>query len=268
MDGPVRRGATWYRRGDDGRWWRWDEPSHSWQPHAGPPPPPPPPPRAAHPAPGPGTPAAAATRLADPAAGGGAPGAGAPARDRLEPYRPPAARQPLGRMAALAAAGVLAFAGGWLLVDRVLLDRDPPTPEELAAALAPVAGYTYSELPGNLPAQLEAILGEEADERIAGVDGALAGRAGRIVGVVMVLGVDPDEIGQDDVGDFTAGMRLGPGAAIERVPYGGTDIYQGRAPSGAGVAIFYDPDGILFVVAGERPAVVRELAEGLAGANL
>ena len=188
----------------------------------------------------------------------------------VQPPAAPARGSSLGSRSAIVAVivGLLGAAGGYAFVNRVFFDRDPPTPEQVAAAFAPVPGTTYQEPPPEAMTALRAIVSQQpdADDLISHLDARSMLVGQQTVAVVLIFSVDPDAMTGDYKEGYLAGFRASSGRELTTVSIQGTETYRGDVPLGK-LYTFLDPDGLVFLVAGPDAALLERTVGILAAAN-
>lgn len=266
--GPINRGGTWYQRGGDGRWWRWDQAAFAWQPHPGSPPPPPPP--------GPGAFPAASTGL----------GPGEPDYGSLLGRSQP---QDGGLRTTLIVTGVLAvLIGIGVLISRLLASAAPeppaaleeafealadkgeaPSAGQLAAAFEGVAGFEFRAMPEQTIAYARQVALAGGNDSYSAVQGRLVWRNGQIVGSVLAAGIDPDVVQGEPSGALYGLIAKDGGPPVRRGEVGGEPTYTIKTFFGSQTVAFVDrADGIVFAVKADELRLLDELLGALAAANL
>jgi hypothetical protein len=151
---------------------------------------------------------------------------------------------------------------------RMLLDKDPPTPEEVTASFVPLAGYEYVVMPAEQMQPLRDAFATQniGETGIAHFDVRQVTQGTTPAAVVFVLAVDPDDMDGTATDEYVNGFTATTQATVEDLQIGDTAGYLATTPLGT-VAFFFDDEGLIFNVVGQNPQTVETIARALEVGN-
>jgi hypothetical protein len=160
---------------------------------------------------------------------------------------------------------------GYFAVQYFMKGAEPPTQQEVAAAFAPVEGYTYQEVPAaQLQPMRDAIASDpELESGIAVFEARTIQLGTQPIGAMIIMGIDPDEFGGDYRQEFLDGFRAGSGGAeATSMQINGKEAFSGDALGSHFVAFFDEEDGMIFMVIGPNAGSVEQIATTVHAANI
>lgn len=151
---------------------------------------------------------------------------------------------------------------------RMLLDKDPPTAEEVSASFVALPGFQYVEMPAEQMQPLRDAFATQniGDTGIVHFDARQVTQESRPAAVVFVLSVDPDDIDGTATDEYVNGFVATTQATVQDLQIGDTPGHLATTPLGT-VAFFFDDDGLIFNVVGQDPQSVETIASALESGN-
>lgn len=155
-----------------------------------------------------------------------------------------------------------------------------PSAEDIDAAFAALDGYRYEAPPQVIQEQIDALLAEDARirEHVGEYDYRLVNQGRRLVGVVGIIGYEPGQFGEEDLGPLeTQAFLMGfeqssgvdvPNASVRTVSRSKTTMYELSVAGTSTVTFFDDEDGMLFSIVTDDARAARDMSKQLAKANL
>jgi hypothetical protein len=145
-----------------------------------------------------------------------------------------------------------------------------PSDEEIDAAFGSPSGYSYEEWPSQAKNAAEEAISENADLRDLEVrfDGRAVMRDGSPLGVVFIIGMEPEELEGLDEDTLPTGIEMGPDISLNRVERAGFEMFEVRLPQGGATVFFDTEDGLVFTVATRDAASMQDISAQLAETNV
>lgn len=152
-----------------------------------------------------------------------------------------------------------------------LVGTSTPAPDRAAvqATLVPLEGFEYQAAPAAVVEELETFLADlpEIGDKMGGVEARMVHRGGTMAGVVVVVGVQPDELRDMDRDSFRAGLQMSAGAEVVERKRGKARTYETKLAQFYSVT-FVDEEGYVFTVQGLGKRTAVDISKHLAAANL
>jgi hypothetical protein len=165
---------------------------------------------------------------------------------------------------------VAAIVAGFVAFGPLKLFGGAPMPSEarVAQAFSVPSGYQLQAAPPEVMSQMQTMV--ETDEELKGHIGAFdvqtINQGALVVGAIVVVAVDPDEVDDEGREEFAGGASIPLGITMSQEQIGSSEAWIGSTPE-ASAALIYDDVGLLILVAAQGPERARQIITHIEQAN-